>query len=57
MLKNNKGEEREKESVYVSFVVGHYLIQYIFKLYILIQLLSLILSLVCCGVGGEGYVF
>jgi hypothetical protein len=40
----------------VSFVVGHYLIQYIFKLYILIvQLLLLILSLVCSGVGGEGY--
>ena len=40
----------------MSFVVGHYLIQYIFKLYILIvQLLLLILSLVCSGVGGEGY--
>ena len=40
----------------MSFVVGHYLIQYIFKLYILIvQLLLMILSLVCCGVGGEGY--
>ena len=40
----------------MSFVVGHYLIQYIFKLYILIvQLLLMILSLVCSGVGGEGY--
>ena len=40
----------------MSFVVGHYLIQYIFKLYILIiQLLLLILSLVSSGVGGEGY--
>jgi hypothetical protein len=42
----------------VSFVVGHYLIQYIFKLYILMVvqlLLLLILSLVCSGVGGEGY--
>mgnify|MGYP000059999681 CR=1 FL=1 len=42
----------------MSFVVGHYLIQYIFKLYILMVvqlLLLLILSLVCSGVGGEGY--
>lgn len=41
----------------MSFVVGHYLIQYIFKLYILIVqlLLLMILSLVCSGVGGEGY--
>jgi len=43
----------------VSFVVGHYLIQYIFKLYIImvvqLLLLLMILSLVCSGVGGEGY--